>query len=470
MIAQFLESLGVSPRTSRLQVLALAAVLLALVVVLEWAQNLDYSLGIFYVLPVVVAATVLNWKQTLLVAFACALLRGQFTQGLRPIEFWLRFAMALLAYGGVGALVSEMNRNRRTILAAFARLKMEEDLRRQAEDQLHTLVELSPAAIMTLNHKAEVRAANRAAHEMLGFKEPGSLLGVSVAEYVPVFAGALRVSPGERPMRVSSNSWARRANGSQFPVMVWFSTYEEAGLRRLAAILVDTSEEVREREHESLRQLADSSRLLAGAVAHEIRNLCSAVRVVTSNLRRHPELDEDADFSALNTLVESLTRIAAFELDKRNEEYATRVNVTAVLEELRVVIEPDWAEIGGEIQWHTEGVFPYVHADAHALLQVFLNLSQNSLRAVQKGGEPVLAVRVTAEDGRATITFEDRGPGIDDPSRLFSPFRESADGSGLGLYVSRTMLRRFGGELSHVPSQGGCRFDVVLPAYQTQAD
>ena len=468
MIAQFLESLGASRRASRVQVLLLAVALLSVVMALEWFQNLEHSLELFYVLPVVVAATVLNRWQTLLAGVLCACARSMFVLGLTPVGFSLDFLMALLAYSGAGLLVSATSHHRRAILAAYARLKMEEDLRRQAQDQLRMLVESSPAAIMTLNHRAEVLAANRAAHEMLGFKEPGSLIGLCVADYVPVFSGALRVSQGGGPMHVSSASWAKRANGSHFPVAVWFSTYQEGGQRRLAGILVDTSEEVREREHETLRDLTNSNRLLAGAMAHEIRNLCSAVRVVTSNLRRRPEVTGDPDFGALNTLVESLIRIAAFDLTNDKDPITSRVDVTAVLEELHVVIEQDWAEIGGVIHWEVGGVLPYVHADEHALLRVFLNLSQNSLRAVQKGGEARLEIRVLAENWRITIRFEDAGPGIDDPSTLFQPFRENADGSGLGLYVSRAMVRGFGGELTYVPTLHGCRFDVVLPTYQME--
>jgi len=465
VIAQFLESLGASRRTSRVQVLILAAILLAVVMLLEWTYRLEYSLGIVYVLPVVVAASVLNRWQTLLVAALCAFARSLFTPDLARIEYFLRFLMALLAYAGSGLLISETNRNRRAILAAYARLKTEEDLRRHAEDQLRILVESSPAAIMTLDHRAQVLAANRAAHELLGFEQPGSLIGASVAEHVPVFAGALRVGPGGGPMRVSSTSWAKRATGAHFPVMVWFSTYEEDRQRRLAGIMVDTSEDVREREQENFRHLTAANRLLAGAVAHEIRNLCLAVRVVMSNLQRHPEVANNADFNALHALADSLMRIAAFELRNRKEEVASKVDVTAVLEELRVVIEQDWSDAGGAIRWHINGVFPYAHADHHALLQVFLNLSQNSLRAVQRGGEAILDIRVETGDGRLTITFEDAGPGIDDPSKLFKPFRENSDGSGLGLYVSRAMLRVFEGELRHVPTERGCRFDIVLDTY-----
>jgi signal transduction histidine kinase len=230
---------------------------------------------------------------------------------------------------------------------------------------------------------------------------------------------------------------------------------------------VDTSEEVREREQESFRQMTHSNRLLAGAVAHEIRNLCSAVRVVTSNLGRNATLADDPDFGALTTLVESLMRIAAFDLTNDKDPITSRVDVTMVLDELRVVIEQDWAEIGGTVYWETGGLMPYVHADEYSLLRVFLNLSQNSLQAVQNGGEARLEIRVVAEDGWARISFEDAGPGIADPSTLFQPFSANAGGSGLGLYVSRAMVRAVGGELTHVPTAQGCRFDVVLPTYQT---
>lgn len=462
MIVQYLESTGVSRRNSRALVLLLAAVLLVGVTALEWSYALDYSLGVLYTVPVAIAATVFTRWQTLAAAVCCAWIRSWFTPGLPPIEFWLRFVMAMLAYGGVGVLITEVNRNRRLLLAALTRQQKAQQRRRHAESQLRVLAESSPAAIMTLDQSARVLAANRAAHEMLGFA-PESLVGVSVTEHVPVFAGALRVASSGAPIRVASTCWAQRANGTHFPAAVWFSTYEENGALYLAGIMVDTSEDVREREHETLRQMADSHRLLAGAVAHEIRNLCSAIRVVTSNLRRHRASGQDADVAALATLVESLTRIAAFELTSHKNRNATRVDVTRMLEELRVVIEPDWNDAGGAIEWDTDMLLPYVQADEHALLQVFLNLSQNSLRAVQQGGIPRLRIRASAENGRAVIAFEDSGPGVQDPSQLFQPFREHADGSGLGLYVSRAMMRGFGGELSYVPVEGGCRFDVMIP-------
>jgi C4-dicarboxylate-specific signal transduction histidine kinase len=100
------------------------------------------------------------------------------------------------------------------------------------------------------------------------------------------------------------------------------------------------------------------------------------------------------------------------------------------------------------------------------LLQVFLNLSANSLRATRRGGAIRLTVNSRTEDDQVIICFQDEGPGVDDVSQLFQPFRENADGSGLGLYVSRAMMRGFDGDLRYVPVPQGCRFDVVLRAFR----
>jgi PAS domain S-box-containing protein len=451
-----------APR-NRARALACAVLLLAGVMTLEWYSQLDFSLGVFYVFPIVLAATVLTRAQIVVAACLCAALRGQFTPNLEPIEFWLRFVMATLAYAGIGLLVVEMSQRRRRVLDAFERLHVEKTMRYQAEDRLRLLAESSPAAIVTLNDRAEVIGANRAAAEVLGFDHAEDLEGLSLAEHVPIFVSALRKSPGNRPMRTSATSWARRRNGQIFPITVWFSTYGEGASRCLAGILVDTSEEVRDREREAFRHFLDYNRLLAGAVAHEIRNMCSAIRVTTANLEHRRQLQDDVDFRALRTLVDGLARIAAFELETGMEPTLRSVDLHQIFDQLRVVIEPDWVDISGRITWDLEDTTLRVPADAHALLQVLLNLTQNSLRAVTGVGNPHLEIRARRDGNAVVVSVIDSGPGVKDTSILFQPFRENADGSGLGLYISRTLVRTFGGDLRHVQTDAGCRFDVILP-------
>jgi two-component system sensor kinase FixL len=456
-----IESVLARKPKNRGMVLGLAALLFVLVVSFEWVSELEFSLGVFYVFPIIVAATVINRRSVVVLAFVCAFVRGQFIAGLATHEFWLRFLMATLAYSGVGLFVAESTRNRRTALAAYAQIRLEKEMRQRAEDQLRILVESSPAAILTLNYRAEVLGANRAAHEMLGYEYPGELVGRSIAESVPVLAGALRVTT-DVPIRTATTSWARRSNGVTFPVAAWFSTYGQGEGRCLAAILVDSSEEVRERERESLRYMLDSSRLLAGAVSHEIRNMCSAIRVMTLNLSKKDSLASDADFTALTVLVNGLASIAAFDLDKKKQPDAGWIELNRIFEQLRVVIEPDWSENDGSVEWRLEVPSPRVYAEPHELLQIFLNLSQNSLRAAANVEHPRLMFETYTQGEFCIVSAIDNGRGIEDPERLFQPFHPEANGSGLGLFISRTLAKSFGGQLNFVPAEQGCRFDLVL--------
>lgn len=436
--------------------------------VLEWYQKLDFSLGIFYTLPVVVAATALNRWQIIAFSVFCACVRGLFTPAASSLEFFLKFVMASIAYCATGLLIVEMNANRRRALEHYARLKLEQDLRRRAEEQLRLLAESSPAAILTLNGETEVQAANHAAHEMLHYPAD-TLVGRKLDIHFPFFSDALKLAQKDRAVRTSLTGWARRRDNQVFPVQAWFSVYGQEGSTYLAAIVVDMSEEVRDRERENFQHLLDYNRLLAGAVSHEIRNLCSAIGVVCTNLRERGQLRGDADFDALLHLVEGLSRLASFELRHKSENQVPRADLRSVLDQLRIVVEPDWEEIDGEVVFHIPAGVPLVAGDAHGLMQIFLNLCQNSLRAVQESDKRRLTVAVKATPGAAVVSFSDSGPGVARPDILFHPFRAGADGSGLGLYISRELVRTFGGELQHVPTPSGCEFRVVIPAVTAAA-
>lgn len=444
---------------ARRRVLACSLLAIALLACIEWLVKFEVSLGILYTVPVAMSAVVLNRWQVVLMAVLCAVVRGQFTPHLSAQESFARFLMATIAYSAAGLLVVEMSNNRRRLIEHFARLELEQRLRRKAEEQLRILVESSPAAILTLESNATVAAANRAAHEMFGL-QPGTMLGTSVESFFPVFVQALALS-SDRPVRSSVSGWGHRRDGTTFPVQAWFSTYGAGAEHALAAILVDMSEEVRERERETFRQLVDHHRLLAGAVSHEIRNLCSATSVVCANLAKSQDFSSNADFDALQKLIAGLKHIASIEL-RRDRALRTSVDLRSVLDQLLVVIEPDWSDIEGRIDVQIPDDLPEVLADPQGLLQILLNLSQNSCRAVAIEEVRELQIVAHCEADHILVQIQDTGPGIQDRTNLFHPFREEADGTGLGLYVSRALARSFDGDLLHVPTARGCRFDVVL--------
>jgi PAS domain S-box-containing protein len=446
----------------RKRVLPVALAMLAALTVVEWYYRLDFSLGIFYILPVLIAATALTRWQIVLFGLLCAVARGPFTPAGSELEFFLKFLMAGIAYCGTGLLLVEMSNNRRRVIEHLSRLKLEQELRRRAEEQLRIMAESSPAAILTIDANCEVQAANLAAHEMLGYV-PGTLHGRKVDAHFPIFADALKLSLKDRPVRTSVTGWAKKKDEQVFPIQAWFSVYGQDHRKFLAAIVVDMSEEVRDRERENFQHLLDYNRLLAGAVSHEIRNLCSAIAVVCSNLAARMDIRSNADFDALTRLVEGLSRLADFKLSHKSDNQVPRADIKSVLDHLRVVIEPDWDDIDGQLVWLLPENVPAVGADGHALLQIFLNLCQNSLRAVEEMPARRLTISLQVNSRDSVVTFSDTGPGVDDPEKLFHPFRPEADGSGLGLYISRELARSFGGDLQYVAGTPGAEFHVIVP-------
>jgi two-component system, LuxR family, sensor kinase FixL len=105
---------------------------------------------------------------------------------------------------------------------------------------------------------------------------------------------------------------------------------------------------------------------------------------------------------------------------------------------------------------------PTVVADSHGLLQAFLNLAHNSHSAVLDRPVRELNISVHIKHDRVAIHFGDTGPGVSMPGQLFQPLQRGADGSGLGLYVSRAVVRSYGGELRFEPQAPGSCFVVEL--------
>ena len=212
-----------------------------------------------------------------------------------------------------------------------------------------------------------------------------------------------------------------------------------------------------------MRQLLRGNRITTAAVSHEVRNLCSAISLLCSNVKDKHAVAADEDFQGLTTLVEGLQTIASGVLSGAVHDALEQVPLQEVLDDLRIVIEPDWREIEGHVLWRLAPEMPIVLAERHGLLQVFLNLAKNSHRAVQNRTARELRIDVSVRESAASVRFQDSGPGIPEPDQLFQPFQSGAEGVGLGLCLSRAVVRSYGGELCYEAGTAGTCFRVDLP-------
>ena len=454
-----MELSSIYTRKNRTLFLIAAALMIALIATIDWLTKPYISIGFLYLFPIMLIAGFLPRWQIVLVAVFCAVLQELFSE-LPSGEAITRLLMASAGFVGTGLFVSEIVRGRQLALEHLEEIETHSKLRQEAEEQLRILVDSSPAAIVTIDSSGRILLANNAAQNLLA-AEDSPIVGQSIAQFLPALQSAVQTQRPTR-FRTELRCRGRRGNGEAFLGAVWFSTYNTSQGPRLAAIIVDLSEDLRDREDLSLDYLLKSTKILMGAVAHEIRNVCGAVLAVHKNLSRLAALRDNEDFRALGLLIDGLEKLSEMELLPPLDRSLSSVELTTLLDELRVLIEPIYQEGGTTVIWRLQDNLPLVIGDRYGLQQVFLNLARNSQRAMESTERKQLTISSELESGAVIIRFEDTGVGIPSPYQLFKPFQQGANATGLGLYVSRAILRSFGGELRFEARAEGCCFAVNL--------
>jgi two-component system sensor kinase FixL len=446
---------------SRRTALLIAALMIGLIAVVDAHAASDIPLGFVYLAPMLVVGASFNRWQIAAVASVCAWLAEAFDEfPWGPNTGLPRDLLYFLAFLCMGLFMHEVTRSRKLSLQHMRQLEGEMTARRDAEEQLKVLVESSPAAIITTSSDGCILLANDAAHRLFGL-ELGSLRGHPIRNYLPSLINVPALDSNRQAFRTAMQCRGRRADGEVFQADVWFSTYVTSAGPRLAAMVLDTSEDLRTHEESSFHQMLASSRIMVAAVSHEVRNVCGAIALVHENLARSGTLGENKDFETLGTLVQALERIAALDL-RQSASHAVGVEVQPLLDELRIVIESSLRDAGVRIKWEVEDDLPAVWADRQSLMQVFLNLTKNSERAMEQQARKELTVSARRENLGVAIRFRDTGSGVAHPERLFHPFQVDAQSTGLGLYLSRAFMRSFKGDLRYEPETGGATFVVEL--------
>jgi PAS domain S-box-containing protein len=415
---------------------------------IDWRVELDMAFGFLYVFPLILAGTVLPRWQIALVATLCTGLKDLFD----PYPFTISVPhdiLVFLSLAGTGLYAQAVTRSR--------------ELARDAEEQFTFLVQTSAAAILMTNDDGEIRLANMAAHQL--FRAPeGSLLGRDVRTFLPALAQVRSRAEASTMIQSAVECRGQRATGEGFLAEVFFSRYNTAAGPRIAAVVIDVSEAMREREIAGLDQLLAGSRILVGAVFHEVRNLSSAIAVNCETLARTHSLATNKNVEAIGALVTTLTKMSGTLLREHSDPDAAAVRVADVIADLRLVLDPLCQDAGIAVEWDLSGDLPKVYADPHRLLQVLLNLMRNSERALADCHMKRIDVITSVRADRVLIRVTDSGPGLPSSAHLFEPFQSGTDSSGLGLYLSRALLRSFGGDLRHDPTTAGCAFVIDLQA------
>jgi signal transduction histidine kinase/pSer/pThr/pTyr-binding forkhead associated (FHA) protein len=211
------------------------------------------------------------------------------------------------------------------------------------------------------------------------------------------------------------------------------------------------------------------------AMSHHIKNIMQGVRF-GSDMVRMGLRDDDKDLlqKGWRLVEKNQTRIDELILDmlnysKERDAGYDPTNLNDVLEDVLDVVRGRANDYKVSLKWDRVADMPMVPCDADGIHRALLNITSNAIDAViEDVAEPQVKITVQKTPQFLEIRITDNGPGIPEETReeIFKPFVSSkgAKGTGLGLPVSRKVMREHGGDVI-VESTGpkGTTFLFTLP-------
>jgi PAS domain S-box-containing protein len=255
-----------------------------------------------------------------------------------------------------------------------------------------------------------------------------------------------------------------------------FSTDEEHVVLGVVVLIEDQTE---------ARVLDRSKDEFFSIASHELRTPLTAIRGNVSLIKQYykDKLSDQNFAEMIDDIYDSSVRLIRIVNDFLNVSRLEQGKIDFKLEEVDLVslISKKIEEINSlaaqkniSITFNQAAiVVPHVYGDKDRLSEVILNLLGNAIKYTDKGS---VSVRVSEQDGKVKASFSDTGKGIDDTQKslLFRKFqqagkniltRDSTQGTGLGLYISKLMMDGMGGSIfleSSIPGQGST-FSIAIP-------
>jgi PAS domain S-box-containing protein len=255
-------------------------------------------------------------------------------------------------------------------------------------------------------------------------------------------------------------------------ILKWYGVATDIEERKRA-------EEERERLRQLEAELQHTNRVsmlgeLTASLAHEINQPITSSLINAGACRRLLTRDEP-DLHEVREAIESIEQAGkrAAEIISRLKSFykkdaprqRERVDANGVVGEMLVLLRSEADRRTVAMRTELAGEPACVRADRVQLQQVLMNLMLNGIEAMREGGE--LTVRTQREAGQVRVTVSDTGVGLpaDRLEQIFTPFfTTKAEGTGMGLAISRSIIEAHGGKLWAAHNDGrGASFHFTLP-------
>jgi two-component system sensor histidine kinase DctS len=280
----------------------------------------------------------------------------------------------------------------------------------------------------------------------------------------------------------------QRADGTRFPVVIYDAPLRDADGNQVGwmSSIIDVTEEKKaeERERQREERLQTAARLttmgeMASSLAHELNQPLGAITSYLTgsiNLLEKGEVSKEELAAALAKASAQAQRAGqvirrVHEFVRKQEPKRVPVEVTALLEDCRALIDLQARRDGVRVAVTVEPGLPPVFGDPVLLEQVILNLTRNGIDAMAgcPPGRRRLEISAARHGAWVRITVRDFGSGIDEAvaEQVFSPFfTTKSEGMGMGLSICRSIVELHDGRLAFQRLDDGTEFHLQLPPGQ----
>src|ERR1700741_4740644 len=388
----------------------------------------------------------------------------------------------------------------RTLIACedIEERKQEESARRYSEERHRLVVETASDAVISLDESGAILLANPATTRVFGY-DPAELIGKPLTILMPEFLRKLHEAGFKRYLATRERhiNWqgteltGLRKNGQEVPVEISCGELSKEGHRVFTGFIRDISErkqaeEIRKQAQKAIQtaqaELARVSRLttmgeLAASIAHEVNQPLTAVNNNSSaclRLLANQSLQPDVLRRGLEEIVSDGTRASAIiarirAFIKKAPVEKSRLDVNEVIGEVLAMMGHGFEENGISLQSDLAQALPPVLGDRVQVQQVLLNLIMNGIEAITAVTDQPRCIWVESridESGDILVAVRDSGTGLGlEADRVFTPFfTTKANGMGMGLAISRSLIESHGGRLWGTPNHPrGAVFSFTLP-------
>ena len=212
---------------------------------------------------------------------------------------------------------------------------------------------------------------------------------------------------------------------------------------------------------------------IAGGVAHELNNPLTTILGLSDLLLESENKNSEKwqDLVAIKTqamrCAEIITHLLQF--SRRNKSENKRMVIHSIIEDVLKLVEYKLKSSGIELDKEFSSKLEPISIDAQQIQQVFLNVINNALQALEGRLAPKIVIRTEQLEKKIRIIFEDNGCGISKKNfpKIFDPFfttKEAGKGTGLGLSISYGIVHNHQGDIWVESEEGqGTRFTIELP-------